>query len=770
MPFVSLSRYPRPLISLVLTALGTFGLIGCTSSSSSHYLDRAKTLMEKKQYDRALLELKNAAKADPRGAEPYYQAGLAYLAMGDYQTAYRTLIHATEVDPKHTAAQLKVAELIGSSAASTTDPKTLAEAEQRVQSALAIVPDNADALTALGLTQYLLGKPADAVKHLEAALEKFPQQLQAAKTLAVIKLNQKDFSGAEQILKKVAEASPRSPEGQVALARFYIMNRRISDAEIAYRRALAIDPKYGTALLDLAQLQLGAARKEDAEKTLVALSALPDKQYRPLHAIYLFEQGRHAEALQEFEQQAKTDPNDRDAFQRLTSAYFFTKRFPDAERAINAALKQNPKNIDALIARSQVYIITAKFSEAQVDLNQVLKFQHDSATAHYLLSKVHQARGEQPQRRDQLGEAVQLDPNLLIARIELAETLVAIRAAKNALQILDQTPKTQAQMLPVILERNWALLSADDRAELRKNIDRGLGLYGNAPDLLLQDGLLRLENKDFAGCRKSLELALSARPQDIRAVDALAKSYALQKRPDIALQTVVHYASRAPTFAPIQNLLGQWLAANNRYSEARTAFTKALAADPALEDARLSSAYVDIYEGKLESAKQTLESVVRSPKFAVQGYFALAVADERAGNASAAIVHYRKVLEADPDNVPALNNLAYHLTNDTNQFDEALRYAQKAKELAPSSVLVDDTIGWAFYRKGLYGPAVEYLERAIGRQATALSKYHLAMAYLKTGSQQRGTQMLAEARRMDASLPELVAAQALIERVDRNAK
>jgi tetratricopeptide (TPR) repeat protein len=388
--------------------LTTVVVAGCKSGPED-FLNRGRKLAEKKEYSRALLEFRNAARVQPKSAEPYYQAALAHLALGNYPSAYQTLIRATEIDPRHAAAQLKLAELIGSSVQSTRDSRALQEAEQRVTSALAIVPGNADALGALGLTEYLLGKPDDAVRHLEAALEKLPQQLQAARSLALIKMNQKDFASAEQVLRKATAASPKSPEAQVALARFFGLSGRVTDAETAYRAALRIDPKYGPALYDLAQLQLGGGHKEDAEKTLAALSALPDRQYRPLHAIFLFEQGKQDEALREFEAQAKADPNDREAFRRLTSAYFFSKRFPDAEKTVNAALKKNSKNTEALIARSRLYIITARFSEAERDLNQILKVQPDSAISHYLLSRVHQAKGEQLQRRDQLGEALRLD-------------------------------------------------------------------------------------------------------------------------------------------------------------------------------------------------------------------------------------------------------------------------------------------------------------------------------------------------------------------------
>ena len=78
--------------------------------------------------------------------------------------------------------------------------------------------------------------------------------------------------------------------------------------------------------------------------------------------------------------------------------------------------------------------------------------------------------------------------------------------------------------------------------------------------------------------------------------------------------------------------------------------------------------------------------------------------------------HYRKALELDGRNMMALNNLAYILLEYANQPDEGLMFAQKAAEVAPDSPVVQDTLGWAFYRKGMYADALKYLERAASKQ------------------------------------------------------
>ena len=47
------------------------------------------------------------------------------------------------------------------------------------------------------------------------------------------------------------------------------------------------------------------------------------------------------------------------------------------------------------------------------------------------------------------------------------------------------------------------------------------------------------------------------------------------------------------------------------------------------------------------------------------------------------IYQYRKILESDPENLIALNNLAWHLRNEDPK--EALDYALKARKLSPDS-------------------------------------------------------------------------------------
>ncbi len=97
---------------------------------------------------------------------------------------------------------------------------------------------------------------------------------------------------------------------------------------------------------------------------------------------------------------------------------------------------------------------------------------------------------------------------------------------------------------------------------------------------------------------------------------------------------------------------------------------------------------------------------------------------------------YRQVVDADSSHAEAMNNLAYLLADYGKQPDEALKYAEKAQELAPDNPNYADTLGWILYQKGLYGRAVKQMQLAASHKENVLWRYHLAMAYAKLGDKE----------------------------------
>jgi len=319
---------------------------------------------------------------------------------------------------------------------------------------------------------------------------------------------------------------------------------------------------------------------------------------------------------------------------------------------------------------------------------------------------------------------------------------------------MDGAPEQQKNTLPVLVQKNWALLLLDRQAEVRKNVDRALAAV-RTPELLLQDAYLKIRQKSYASARASLTEALQKAPEDLRVLRMIVGSYASEKQIPAAVRWIQDHAAQHSKSAPVQQFLAEVLLANGQPVQARAALLAAKAANPVSTAPDLTLARLDLAEGHLDSAMQQINGVlVRNPDNLAARTLLAGLEDQR-GNRAAAIAAYKKVLDLQPTNVTRLNNLAYDLAEFGNQPDEGLKYAQRAAKLAPNAPAVENTLGWTLYRRGLYSMALPHLEKAAQKEPSALRKYHVAMAYLKMGDQDRGQQNLEAARKLDPNLPEL---------------
>lgn len=742
-----------PLLAIVLAGCGL-----TAKAKHDRALARAKDLLNNRDYARAVLECRTAVQAMPKDSEGYYELGVALARSHDLQNAVNSYKKALQLNPHHEKANVALAEIM----ASTIDPAVLKQARDRMSEVLRTDNSSVEALDTLALANLKLGQTGDALEELQRALAVAPRSLRSSVLLAEAKVAQGDKKGAEQVLIEACQHDPVSAEPLIVLAKFYIAENRLSEAEQELQQAVKLDAKSVPALLALAQLQLRAGRKEEGEGTLRRLSSLPDSNVAAVYGSFLFQEGRREEAIREFERLAHANPKDRAARSRLVAAYWSAGRKQDAKRILDGVLRSNSNDIDGLVQRAQVYVEEGSYTQAQADLNSVLHLKPDSAQAHGLFASLYARMGNGLQERQELGNVLRLQPASLGARIQMVELLIRSNGAASALNVLDEAPAFQKNSLAILVERNWALMASRDMAGARKGIDKGLSVT-RLPQLLLQDGLWKVQNGQVEAGRVALDQALTADPQNVTALRAVYASYAVQHRVPQGVQKVREYAGKAPHSAPMQAFLGQVLLANGDNEAARNAFTAALASDPGMRAAREGLLRLDVREGKVGAGIETVNAVLAANPNDVWARIWLADLEETKGDHAGALVNYQQAATADPNNPRVLNNLAYLLVDYKKQPDAALEYAQKARELAPNDPDYADTVGWVFYQKGLYSMALRNFEAAVSNSsAHAVCSYHLAMAYAKLGERDRGREVLTTALKRDPNLPEATAARQLL--------
>lgn len=151
--------------------------------------------------------------------------------------------------------------------------------------------------------------------------------------------------------------------------------------------------------------------------------------------------------------------------------------------------------------------------------------------------------------------------------------------------------------------------------------------------------------------------------------------------------------------------------------------------------------------------RQTLEQVVASDAQLVSANLALASVYEQAGEHDKAIERYRHVLTIEPNQVGALNNLAYALAVHRAAPGEALPLAQRAFTASGEAPLVADTLGWVFHLAGDRMQALRYTQiaaAAVPRNGEV--RFHYAAALANAGDPGRAAKELAAALDLEPAL------------------
>ena len=93
-------------------------------------------------------------------------------------------------------------------------------------------------------------------------------------------------------------------------------------------------------------------------------------------------------------------------------------------------------------------------------------------------------------------------------------------------------------------------------------------------------------------------------------------------------------------------------------------------------------------------------------------YSVLAYVAWEQGEVEQCMDYYSHALSLDPENVTALNGMGYVLACQEKDLGKALSYCKKAVDYAPDSAACLDSLGFVYYKLGLFKDARRFLEQA----------------------------------------------------------
>ena len=155
------------------------------------------------------------------------------------------------------------------------------------------------------------------------------------------------------------------------------------------------------------------------------------------------------------------------------------------------------------------------------------------------------------------------------------------------------------------------------------------------------------------------------------------------------------------------------------------------------------------------AARESLEEATRIAPQMMSGHMKLAEIYTKRGEHDLAIERYRVALTVKPNDLVALNNLAYALSVHRNEHAEALALARRAVVIGKSDGSVLDTVAWIEHQMGDTATAAKRISDAVRRKPENPDiRLHAAIIYGAVGALDQARIELEEALRLNEEFAE----------------
>ncbi len=462
-----------------------------------------------------------------------------------------------------------------------------------------------------------------------------------------------------------------------------------------FNEAIRINPEQSSVYAKIGDILYYTGKTEESEK-YYNLAIYYDKNNRFAHqrlGIIAESKGKIQEAIDHYEK-GLIGATDRYLGTRLNLAqcYILAKKYDNAIQLLEK-YKSSPIFTDsARLVLASAYLGTEQFEEAIRLYDHILSKEPNSLPALTSLGIAHRIIGNKDKSLFHLNKALEIAPNDPLALFQRAETLRAHGDAPAAIRDYLHT------------EGGWMENAANQRLiDMRKSVETQKTLDKEI------DAALQASSKPKPFLRSAvIYFEAGQAEKSLSILESLTKTFS--KQPGALFEA------------------GSMLAAFKHYDRAREAYELALRSAPTDEKILKALIMVHMRQNNTTEAVELASKLIRGKHYNESDSIFAATIFQDAGRVDLASPLYETVLEHNPDNIIALNNLASILTSEKN-FTRAIPLAKKAYELAENSSAVQDTLGWALVQAGEAAQGLLYLQKALDQHPTnPVYLYHLGVA------------------------------------------
>jgi tetratricopeptide (TPR) repeat protein len=768
--------YVLPLLTLIAAAL----LLGaCTTpeKAKAQHVARGQALLKEKKFQKASLEFRNALQIDDHLADAHWGLANAYEGLQRYQEAFEEMKRVIELDPNNLDARVKLGNyyLMGGK----QSPAAISEAERLAKEVLEKNPNHIEGHILMGSVLFAQDHKPEAFAELNRAIELDPQRVESYLSLARFYAHTKDLVTAEATFQRAIAVNGASALAHYEYGKFLVQLNRLEVAETEFLKAIQVDSNNREARFVLASFYLVNKRFDKAEEAYKALAELDkDKpEGRSVLGDYYSAVGRLPEAIAIYKEVVAKSPDYTQGHYRLAEILMNSGDIAGARNEIEGILKNDPKDRQAIILRARMEIQSGTPSDLKIaieDLREVLKQEPNSRTGLFFMAEANFRLGQIDQARAFAGDLERNYPDYLPAKLMQVQINLAAGDAKAALQmaaqLLDRLMKatpdrdTSPQMLAEIrantlIAHGTAALQLRDTKTARADFLAAHDAAPGSADIYVNLASVALAENKVDEAITFYNNALAIDGVNFNSLRGLISIYANQNRLDQAHARVDQAINSQPNNASLHFLKGQVYGYERNAQAAEAEFRRTLEIDGNYLAAYSALGAMFVNTNQQDRAIAEYQKIIERRPDNASAYTLIGMLETSRQNIDAAIDNYRKALSKDENAIFAANNLAWlYAEHGKGNLDEAVRLAQGTVQTHPEVPSFADTLGWVYYKKGLYGAAVEQLKKAVtvdeaqarrsNNTPSPVFRYHLGVALAAKGDKAGAKRELEAALRL----------------------
>jgi Flp pilus assembly protein TadD len=199
----------------------------------------------------------------------------------------------------------------------------------------------------------------------------------------------------------------------------------------------------------------------------------------------------------------------------------------------------------------------------------------------------------------------------------------------------------------------------------------------------------------------------------------------------------------------LYNNIGNLYFNRGETEKAEAQYKKALELNPGYLIARVNLAMLSLKHGEPEDALRLLQDGIKEYPENADLHNGIGIYELRKGKIKEAVNPFRKAIDIQGENPVFYNNLAYAYAESNEYLNEALKLAKKALKGDPQNAVFLDTLGWIYFKKGVFDESIVYLSSALEiAPRTEVIRSHLVTVYRWIGQEQKALHLLKEGIRL----------------------